>query len=320
MNTEESPSRSKADQQALLDIWHRQRRWSEAANQLRTALDSTRQVVLLLTIATATLAVASEQLNNPPNVQRLLQCGAAITAALGSWLGRRNPSNAIRTWTAARTVAEGLKSEVYMCLAGGKAYQQPEPGQALRERASRILEEATDSAPALERVILNVDADAKPLPAVFDLASYLKLRVEEQIQGYFEKRARTYEQRQKRLHRMADGLGILAIIMTTAASVLNWKGLAVWVPAITTISAALAAHRTACRYEEQVIDYLRTARRLQALLNHHQDSGLSAAEMIEACETELAAANRSWRLGWNAIPSVAATATDSEASPRAAGD
>lgn len=160
-----------------------------------------------------------------------------------------------------------------------------------------------------------VDADAKPLAAAFDLASHLRLRAEDRINHYFEKRAWTHERCYKRLRRIADGRTILAIFMTTAAGVLNWKGLAIWVPAITTITTALAAHRTACRYEEQVIDDLRTARNLQALLDRYQGSGLSADEMIEACETELAAANHSWRLGWNATPSVAATAADSEATP-----
>jgi hypothetical protein len=306
---EEPPPRllSETGQQALRTTWERQRIWSLTANRLRQRIDRARSIALGLAIATAILAVSAGQLASLPppwrdslGWDRLLNFLAALTAGVSAWFARRTELGGIRTWTTVRAVAEGLKSEVVQCLAGGPAYLGADAGAALVQRSYRILQEAEREKPGLERATLGVSGDDKPLPAVHDLGSYIERRVNDQIRGYFRPRAATYEQRVRRLRAWAEGLALLAVGGSAAGAVLGLQGLAAWVPVITTITTSLAAHVSACRYEEQVVAYLRTARNLEELRDTRRAAGLSDAAFIEACEAQLAAENQAWRLGWSA--------------------
>jgi hypothetical protein len=175
----------------------------------------------------------------------------------------------------------------------------------LLQRSHRLLQEVNREEPALERVTLGITADDKPLPAVKNLATYIEKRVNDQIQRYYRPRAALYEQRVRRLRAVAEALGLLAVVGSAAGAFLGLKAVAAWVPVITTITTSLAAHVSAKRYEEQVVDYLRTARNLEELRDTRRSTGMGDAAFIEACEAQLAAENRAWRIGWSTPPGQA---------------
>lgn len=316
----EEPPRTLSDatQEALRTTWERQRIWSLTANGLRQRIDGARRMVLALAIATAILAVAAGQaadLPTPwgrtPGWSTLLNSLAAVSAGVGAWFARRTELGGIRTWITARAVAEGLKSEVVQCLAGGAAYLGDDAGDVLTQHGHRMLREAHREEPGLERAALGVTADDKPLPAVRDLASYIENRVNDQIVRYYRPRAAQYERRVRRLRTVAEALGLLAVVGSAAGAFLGLEGVAAWVPVITTITTSLAAHVSASRYEEQVVDYLRTARNLEELRDTRRAAGMDAAAFIEACEAQLVAENRAWRIGWSTPPADEESASGS---------
>ena len=114
---------SEAAVDALRSSWERQRIWSIAAEGLRQRIASARRYALALAIGTAILAVAASQVGalQPPWSEggRWLNFLAAVTAGSGAWFARRTELTDIRTWSTARSLSEGLKSEVYQCLSGG---------------------------------------------------------------------------------------------------------------------------------------------------------------------------------------------------------
>jgi len=236
-----------------------------------------------------------------PGWATLLNFLAAVTAGMGAWFARRTELGGIRTWTTARAVSEGLKSEVYQCLAGGPAYLGSDPGQVLTQRSHQLVQEAHREDPGLERVTLGVTADSKPLPAVRDAASFTEERVNDQVSWYRD-RALGYDKRVRNLQTVAGALGLLAVVGAAAGAILGLQGVAAWVPVITTITTSLVAHVSASRYEEQVVDYLRTARSLEELRDTRRSAGMSDPAFIEACEAQLASENRAWRIGWTAPP------------------
>ena len=190
---------------------------------------------------------------------RALSATAAITAGLATLLQRQVSTGQIRDWTRARSASEGLKTEIYSYLAGGAAYTSPDRDQRLGTTTRGIVEAVSD----LQRHTLGIEPDTKPLPAVHDTDSYIALRVNDQIDNYYNKKAAIYDRRVRRLRAAGDLLGVTAVVLAAVAAAFGVGALAAWVPVVTTIGTSVAAYIAAARYDHLVIEYLRTAQRLE---------------------------------------------------------
>ena len=285
------------EREVLEHAWTRQRIWSQTANRLRCRIDSARRTALLLAIATAVLAVAAGQIQpERPELARVFSFIAALTAAWGGLIARHTALDRVEIWTHARSVSEAIKSQVYQYLAGASAYAGEDADAELASRIDRIEGEVN----AVEQETLGIASDGKPLPDIHDLESYIVARVTEQIEGYYRPKAARYKQRVRRLTRASGALAALAVLLSALGSVYDWTGAAAWVPVVTTITTALAAHISASRYEEQIVDYLSTARKLETLRLARYTGGASDAAFIDACESLMASENKGWQAGWSA--------------------
>ena len=74
--------------------------------------------------------------------------------------------------------------------------------------------------------------------------------------------------------------------------------MAAWVPVTTTASAAIVAHIAASRYDQLIIEYLRTADRLRYLRDTER-SRLTPAAFVDACEDTISVENQAWMARWN---------------------
>jgi len=281
-------------------VWADQRIWSRTSNLLKGRIDRARQMALALAIATAVLAVLAGQIAAAaPGTGRALQTAAAITAGLGTLLGRRTQLERVAEWTRARSVSEGLKSEVFQRLAGGTTYEGPEPDRILGERCRAIVAGVSD----LQRHTLGISTESKPLPAVRDVTSYISARVNEQINHYYRPRAERYERRVRRLRTAVDVLGVTAVVFSAIAATGQATGVAAWVPVLTTVTAALLAHISASNYDHQVVEFLRSAQQLEQLrdglgADPTTAPRLAAARFIDACESVLSVENQAWMARW----------------------
>jgi SMODS and SLOG-associating 2TM effector domain 1/Protein of unknown function (DUF4231) len=265
------------ESEQVIRAWAQQRIWSLSANRLKRRIDQARLAALLLGIATAVLAVAADQiggLSMPGG--RALSAAAAITAGLATLLQRRASTGQIRDWTRARSASEGLKTEIYSYLGGGTAYTGPGRDQRLGAETRSI----TEAVSRLQRHTLGIEPDTKPLPAVHDAGSYIAVRVNDQIRNYYTPKAAVYETRVRRLRTVGDLLGVTAVVLAAAAAAFQVGGLAAWVPVVTTIGTSVAAYITAAHYDHLVIEFLRTAQRLEHLLHEHLDNPASKRRSI----------------------------------------
>lgn len=282
--------------QQLSWAWAQQRIWSQSASQLKARLDRARRTVLLLAITTAVLAVAAEQISSLSMLAgRILSASAAITAGIATLLQRRTSTQQIRTWTRARSAAEGLKTEIYSYLAGGTAYTGANRDQQLGIETRNIVDAVSD----LQRHTLKLKPDSKPLPSVRDTDTYIAVRVDDQIHNYYRKKAAIYEMRVGRLRTVGDVLGVIAIVIAALAAAFPVEGLAAWVPVVTTIGTSLAAHIAAARYDHMVIEFLRTAQRLEYLRNQYTETPTDDASFIDACEAAISIENQGWMARWD---------------------
>jgi SMODS and SLOG-associating 2TM effector domain 1/Protein of unknown function (DUF4231) len=280
----------------LTEAWARQRIWSQAATRLKRRIDQARRAALLLGIATA-LAVAADQAGGLSVLAgRVLSAAAAITAGLATLLQRRAGTGQIRDWTRARSASEGLKTEIYRYLAGGTAYTGGSRDARLGAETRSITEAVAD----LRRHTLAIEPDAKPIPPVRDTASYITERVDDQISNYYTPRARLYESRVRRLRMAGDLLGVTAVVLAALAAGFQVGGLAAWVPVVTTVATSVAAYIAAARYDHLVIEYLRTAQRLEHLRQEHlAGPARDPAAFIDACEAAISVENQAWMARWN---------------------
>jgi SMODS and SLOG-associating 2TM effector domain 1/Protein of unknown function (DUF4231) len=282
--------------QQLSWAWAQQRIWSQAASQLKERLDRARRTVLLLAITTAVLAVAAGQISGlSMPAGRILSASAAVTAGVATLLQRRVSTQQIRVWTRARSAAEGLKTEIYSYLAGGTAYTGADRNRRLGIETRNIVDAVSD----LQRQTLKLKPDSKPLPSIRDIDTYIAMRLDDQIHNYYRKKAAIYETRIGRLRTVGDMLGVTAIILAALAAALEVDSLAAWVPVVTTIGTSLAAHIAAARYDHLVIEFLRTAQRLEHLRDQYTETPTNNASFIDACEAAISIENQGWMARWD---------------------
>src|SRR4051812_15238366 len=100
----------------LQDVWDRQSQWSQAADGRKATVQTARSVALGLTLLGTLLATAAVMAGVDTTLGKVL---AAVSGFLVAIAGSVKPffaKDAIENWTRTRAVAEGIKSEVYLCL------------------------------------------------------------------------------------------------------------------------------------------------------------------------------------------------------------
>jgi hypothetical protein len=274
----------------LVHAWGLQRVWSQVAVRLKAQIDRARNVGLVLGVFGAVLGVLAVQVGVGAGAGRGLAVGAGVAVGLVPLVRRGASQEAVRAWTRARSVSEGLKSEVYAYLAGGSAYVDGERDRTLSVRAGEIVVSVDDLAGATA----GIRPDDRRLPAVGDVESYLVERVDEQVEGYYRPKAALYARRLGWLRRIEVTLGAASVVLAVLAGTGGVVAAGAWVAVVSTMAATVAAHAGAARYDHQIVEFERTAARLAQLRVLWQVEGWSPAELIDACEEVISIENQAW--------------------------
>ena len=281
--------------QQLSWAWAQQRVWSQTANAMKSRIDRARTLGLGLAIGAATLAVAAVQLAGLSSwAGRSLAAAAAISAGLGPISQRRAGTDQVQAWTRARSASEGLKTEVYAYLAGGSTYTGADRERRLGERTRGIVADVAD----LQWHALGITADDKPVPAVSGIDSYITERVNDQIEGYYRPKAAGYVRRVARLRNVADLLAVISVVFAAMAAAFDIEGLAALVPVVTTVATSVVAYVAAARYDHMIVEFLRTAQRLEQLAGSQADTPTEPAAFVDACEAAISIENQGWMARW----------------------
>ena len=276
--------------------WERQRVWSQTAGRLKGGIVRARLAALLLGIVAAATAVMAVQLADVQSaVARTFGFLAAVAAGLTPLVLRGASTERVSDWTRVRSAAEGLKSELLEYLAGGTDYTAADAGPRLAERTRDIDDGLEDLLP----LALTVDPDGKEMPAVHDVTSYVDQRVRDQIDTYYRPKAKAYHVTVVRLRRIGIVLAAAGVVLAAGAAVGGPDQLAAWVPVVTTVAASLTAHIAASRYDHQIVEFLRTARQLERLLDKHAAGTLDDGELVDACERIISVENQAWLTNWS---------------------
>lgn len=283
------------------ELWRQQSVWSQTANRMKASIGRARSAALSLTVGGAALATLATRLSA---TQTAASSALAITAAvsvglvpvLRPWFTGR----VLRDWTRARSVSEALKGEIYLYLARAGDYKGEDRDRQLRETTDRAQQQGAD----LLRYSIATLPVQRALPKVNDYTSYLSVRVDGQIDDYYRPRARNLQQRLHQYRGVELALAVVGVVLgALAASRAEW-GLGAWIAVVTTISAAIAAHVGAIRYEYQLIEYLRTADELKRLRREAAvaTSPTAVDQLVIRCERVISIQNEAWMAKLSAPP------------------
>jgi hypothetical protein len=287
----------------LGEAWGLHRVWSQVAGRLKARIDRARDAGLVLGILGAVLGVVATQVGTDVVGGRLLAVVAGVAVGLVPLVRRGASQVVVRTWTRARSVSEGLKSEVYAYLSGGSAYEGEARDRVLAARTRDIVASVGDVIGAAA----GVSPDGRPLPAVDGIDSYVRVRVGGQIDGYYRPRAAAYARRLGWFRRVEATLGAAGVVVAVLVGTGGVAAVGAWVAVVSTLAAAVAAHAGAARYDHQIVEFERTASRLAQLRACWQVEGWSPSALIDACEEAISIENQAWMARW----------TDSDGQPEA---
>jgi hypothetical protein len=277
--------------------WERQSVWSRAADQLKTGSRRQWQLRMILTVAAAVLALAGTQLKPVSAVATytLAAVAAAVLAGVGLLRGQQDAEQT-RRWTQARSVAETIKSEVYIFLARSGEGPSSDREAELEAEVQGLERDARDLLPYTQ----GVQAGDRPLPEVRDVDSYLEVRIRgSQLEKYYEPKAGQLGTQLRWAKTAEVTLTLMAAAFAAFAAVSPNVG--AWAAVVTTAVGAVTAYAASERYEFLWIEYSRTASELRRLYDRHTAADgrrLSGLELVTECEDVISVQNQAWMAKW----------------------
>ena len=95
--------------------------------------------------------------------------------------------------------------------------------------------------------------------------------------------------------RVEVGLAAVGVLLGAAAGTWELDAAAVWVPVVTTIGAAIAAHVAAERYSYLLVEYQRTAEELRRIAERRgAAAGLTDEQLVQRAEEVISIQNQGW--------------------------
>ncbi|MEV4832085.1 DUF4231 domain-containing protein [Micromonospora sp. NPDC049257] len=279
---------------AAAEVWRGQGIWSQAAQRAKRRITRGRRLVAAFTVTAAVAGTAAARLAEPaPTAGRVLALVAATSLLLVPVAGRAASRDAVAAWTRFRATSEAMKAELHRYLARVAPYADADADAVLLRRHDLLLADGGD----LVGHTLDVAAGRRPLPPVSDVPSYLVERVQRQVEGYYLPAARRAGRSAARIGRAATGLTVLAALLSAAAGVLGdgW-GLTAWVGVAAVVTTALVGYGAAQRFEQQHLEYARTADQLTRLRTTRA-AGLGWTDddaLVAEAERIIAQSNAAW--------------------------
>jgi hypothetical protein len=84
-------------------------------------------------------------------------------------------------------------------------------------------------------------------------------------------------------------------VLAAAAGTWEQDVVAVWVPVVTTVGAAVTAHAAAARYEYLLVEYLRTTEELERMRDRRGPaSKLTDEQLVRKAEEVISVQNEGW--------------------------
>jgi hypothetical protein len=166
------------------ELWDEHVAWSKAASDLREQRSFWRTTVLVLTVSGATLQTIAATM---PTFKLAAGGTGTVALALVPIFARYFlTSEQAAKWLRARSISEGIKSEIYTYCAGVEPYTGPGASETLLKKVRAIRQFGAN----LERERAKAGSPTKPAPPALDADGYISRRVRQQIDEYYRPAAK----------------------------------------------------------------------------------------------------------------------------------
>jgi hypothetical protein len=267
------------------EIWDRQSLWSQSASRLKRSLQRWRNLVLTLTLLGAVLANAAVIAGLESLAGKVLAALGGFAVAVAGVIRPRGEAKAVQEWTRSRSVAEGIKREVYAYVTRTSEYATGDRDRKLSDAVARLEESAAD----LEHHLSDLAPKDRVPPGDLTAAEYDAQRVQPEI-DYYRVNAGKFRRKIARANQAQLILGLVGAALAAGAAISESEDVAIWVPVVSAFTAAVAAHLGAERYEFQLVEYSRTGQQLR----HLSRTASSDPDFVARCEEVISIQNEGW--------------------------
>jgi hypothetical protein len=288
----DGPTERPADPRLEL-AWRRHRQWSRAADRARDRLDRFRSWNLVLLVLGAGAGAVAAQPDLPGGVVTGFAIGAAVVLAVAGFI-QTNLLNEDQTarWTKARAASEALKAEVYRYLAGVAPYDGANRSEVLESKLVEVRRRTADQLVDQQ----STQPDGRPLPALRDIATYVRDRAEKQAEWHREKTGE-HVRKGRTLRGCQIAATLAGVVLSAVTGFLPGWHLTSWTAALATVAAAFGAQLAATRHQRVAAEYALTADQLDGLVAGFDAATAGPArraEFVAEVERVLANQNDSW--------------------------
>lgn len=291
------------------DFWIQQKEWSTLADKLKSDISFWRKTVLLLSIAGAFLSTLSTQVPIGTEQKICAWLGAALLAIIPVVTPKKLSPEKTKGWTVARSVSEGIKAELYACLAQAGPYSDNSGSRI--QSLNKNIHEITNSAKGLLQDLALIQINKPSIPEFDSPKDYLEKRVKAQ-EDWYDAKALTHGSSASKLREVEFYLAIAAALLAAATGVFgeDFKiyghpiEIGAWVAVLTTIGGTLTAHIAAARYDYIVTSYAATAHQLGFLRQGWRSNETAVipsaewSEFVRDCEDVISKENEAWLAKW----------------------
>jgi hypothetical protein len=275
------------------DLWNERSAWSATADKIKSDLVRWRAIALAATIGGAALQTLAASIAVPKSP--VGAAGVVLLALVPFVRVRFLAPEQNKKWLRSRSVAEGMKSEIFLYRAGAEPYT----GATALDRLRKKVREIEGWGKGLESDLARATPQNSPAPPELDSTAYLARRVNQQIDSYYRPKAKLNATRAEQFRWAETALAGLAALLGAWASFSGVAGVGPWVAVLTTVGGGITAHSAAGRYDFQATTYFATARQLKDLENDWLASGKTApskewSDFVQSCEEVISAENRGW--------------------------
>jgi SMODS and SLOG-associating 2TM effector domain 1/Protein of unknown function (DUF4231) len=287
----------------LEEVWSDRKIWSLTANQLKKSLTFWRGTALLLTILGAILETLAAQLPNLPanGTTAIGSLGAIALVLVPIIRTAKLGSNQTKSWLRSRSVSEGLKTEIYLYLTGTQPYEdQTLRDSELSRQHHDIVQLASDLYRNTAQARSQVAKEKPTPPQPMDVNTYIRERINSQIEGYYEPKAAELARQSKQLRLAEFWSSVAAAMLGVVPKFFEGSAqFSAWVAVVTTVGVAITAHLAAGRFDYIIDSYLATADRLKSFRNQwldgqKQGATQNASQFISECERAISVENEGW--------------------------
>lgn len=290
---------------ALAYVWGKYREYALTSRKRKAELTAWRFRVFIFGITGAILGTLCQEsirwgfndISNLRWVSFILGLSSAAAIGLATYFGKElvNPYQEQR-WIRSRSVAEALKSEIFLFRSNSPPYDTDKKSEILIENVEELLQKVKD----LPTEVISEDQKRKDLPkGDLTVEDYIQNRVNAQINNFYRPRSDELKRKMERNKKIGLSLGFFAVILGALGST-GWT--AGWIAVIGTITASITAFAYAGRYQYLIISYQKTADQLERLRALWYSTGKTDTDTDERnkficeCERAISIENSKWMI------------------------